>query len=241
MVAVIAHRGASGSAPENTMAAFERAMDMGADGIELDCQLTRDGRLVVIHDSSLERTTGVAGFVKDIDWEQLRRLDAGSWFGPEFQGEGIPLLADVLRLVRDRCLLNIEIKNLPFRGVGVEAALVQLLKETRFPLEQVIVSSFDHVSLMTVAELEPALSLAALFAHYPLSFSDLPGTIVHPHREVVNSDFVQEARTAGKSINVWTVNDPAGWHYLIDLGVDGIVTDRPDKLRRWLDTRADAG
>lgn len=237
MVAVIAHRGASSVAPENTIAAFERALDMGADGIELDCQLSKDGQLVVFHDSTLDRTAGADGFVKDRTAEQLQKLDAGSWYDAQFAGERIPLLSEVLDLVRGRCRLNIEIKNLPFRYDGIEAAVVELIKAVRFPVDDLIISSFDHVSLQTVAALKPGLPLAALFAHYPTSFAAMPGDILHPHWSVINADFVKAAKTAGKVINVWTVNEPEQWAYVVDCGVDGIVTDYPDKLREWLRER----
>lgn len=215
-------------------AAFERALVMGADGIELDCQLSKDGELVVFHDSTLDRTAGADGFVKGRTAEQLRDLDAGSWFDARFAGERIPLLRDVLELVRGRCRLNIEIKNLPFRYAGIEAAIVEIIAATRFPVEDLIISSFDHVSLQTVAKLDPQLPLATLFAHYPTSFDELPGDIVHPHWGVIHADFVAEAKAAGKTINVWTANEPAQWAYLVKHGVDGIVMDYPDRLRAWL-------
>lgn len=237
MVTVIAHRGASGVAPENTMAAFQRALDIGADGIELDCQLSMDGQLIVFHDSTPDRTAGAPGFIKDMTAAQLQELDAGSWFDDRFASERIPLLADVLELVRDRCRLNIEIKNLPFRYDGIEAAVVELIAATRFPVDDVIISSFDHGSLQTVAALQPRLPLAPLFAHYPTSFAAMPGDIVHPHWGVINADFVAEAQAAGKTINVWTANEPDQWEYLVTHGVNGIITDHPDKLRAWLSER----
>lgn len=237
MVAVIAHRGASGVAPENTMAAFVRAVEMGADAIELDCQLSKDGQLVVFHDSTLVRTTGRSGFVKDATVDELRRLDAGSWFAPSYANERIPLLVDVLHSLRGRCRLNIEVKNLPFRYKGIEAAVVGLIAETGFPLDDVFISSFDHVCLNTITSLEPRLAVAPLFAHYPAPLTTLPGNIWHPHRGVINRDFVAEAKAAGKTINVWTVNEPDEWTYIVQHGVNGIITDHPDKLRAWLRER----
>lgn len=237
MVSVIAHRGASAVAPENTMAAFEQALSMGADGIELDCQLSKDGHLVVIHDITLQRTTGVTGFVKDFTAAQLQKLDAGSWFGSQFKEETIPLLKDVLNLLRGRCHINIEIKNLPFRHEGIEAAVVDLLKATNIPPEEVIISSFDHICLQKLATLQPRLPIAPLFTHLPLAVEQLPGTYVHPHRGVINADFVALTRAADKKINVWTVNESDEWDYIAKHGVDGIITDHPDKLRAWLEKR----
>lgn len=181
MTMVFGHRGASAVAPENTMPAFQTALDMGADGVELDCQLTRDGHLVVIHDSTLKRTTGTDGLVKDYTLSQLRHLDAGGWFNPRFAGERIPTLEDVLALARDRLVVNVEIKNLPYRYAGIEARLLAAIRQNAFPLDRLIVSSFDHESLIRIQAMEPRVTVAALFVHYPGSLNGLPGKLLHPH------------------------------------------------------------
>lgn len=181
MTMVIGHRGASAVAPENTMAAFQTALDMGADGVELDCQLTKDGHLVVIHDPTLKRTTGCDGLVKDYTLSQLRHLDAGAWFNPRFAGKRIPTLEDVLALARDRLLVNVEIKNLPYRYAGIEARLLAAIRQNAFPLDRLIVSSFDHESLIRIQAMEPRVTVAALFVHYPGSLNGLPGKLLHPH------------------------------------------------------------
>lgn len=234
MTKVIAHRGASAVAPENTLAAFEAALDAGVDGIELDVQMTRDGHLVVIHDPVLERTTDGTGFVKDFTLEELKRLDAGAWFDERFRGQSIPTLTEVFELIRGRCMLNLELKVLPIRYPGIEQALVDLIRDTNFPKDDLIISSFDHLSLVRLQTLAPELPIAALFTHYPTSLAAFPGTILHPDWTVVDQAFMEKARAAEKPVNVWTADDPRAWEYLTTLGVDGICTNEPAKLRDWL-------
>lgn len=229
---VIAHRGASGSAPENTMAAFQRAVAAKADMIELDVQRTKDGQVVVIHDHTLKRTTNGTGEVRQYTLEELRQFDAGSWYGAEFAGERIPTLAEVLRAIKGKCGINIEIKNLPYRDPGVESAVLAVLRETEFPLDQVIISSFDHRCLVRVAELEPNVRVAALFAHNPASLAGIDTPVLHPYYPVVDAEFMSWAK--GRMVNVWTVDAPEKWQALIALGVDGIITNHPDRLVAYL-------
>lgn len=234
MTKVYAHRGASAYAPENTMAAFEMALEMGADGIELDVQMSRNGHLVVIHDPTLERTTDGSGLVAQYTLAELRRVDAGAWFDERFRGQRIPTLAEVFELVRGKALLNVELKVMPVRYPGIEEALVKLVEDTGFPVEDLIISSFEHLSLLRVQSLEPRLAIAALFSHYPTSFASLPGTIMHPQWPVVDEEFMAKARAEGRTVNVWTADDPRAWERLAALGVDGIITNTPDKLIQWL-------
>ncbi|HEY8418452.1 MAG TPA: glycerophosphodiester phosphodiesterase [Limnochordales bacterium] len=235
---VIGHRGAAAVAPENTMASFALALQAGADGLELDFQLTKDGQLVVIHDQTLKRTTGADGMVKDRTLAELKQLDAGSWFAPRFAGERIPTLEEVLDLARGRAFVNAEIKNLPYRYPGIEERLLVAVRRTGFPLDQLIVSSFDHESLLRVQALEPRVAIAALFGHYPVALGDLPGTVLHPHWGVADGAFMAKARAAGRTVNVWTANDPDAWEHLVRVGVDGIITDDPARLRAWLTARS---
>ena len=131
--------------------------------------------------------------------------------------------------------VNVELKTLPIRYDGIEEALVALLRKTDYPLDNLIVSSFDHVSLLRLQSLEPRIAIAALFSHYPTSLASLPGTILHPHWGVVDSKLVAKARLAGRAVNVWTANEPRVWSHLVACGVNGIVTDHPDQLQEWLD------
>lgn len=232
---VIAHRGSSGVAPENTMAAFRKAIEMGSDMIELDVQRSKDGHVVVFHDSTLKRTTNGSGSLSDYTLAELQQLDAGSWFSEEYKGEPIPTLAEVLEAIRGKCAVNIEIKNLPYPDPGVEQAVVDLLRETDFPLEDVIVSSFDHYCLVRLEALEPQIRTAVLFAHYPASLAGLDTKILHPHWQAIRPEFTGWVREANRIVNVWTVDQPEQWAKLIESGVDGLITNHPDRLCTYLE------
>lgn len=160
-----AHRGYSANHPENTLAAFEAALDAGAEGIELDVALSSDGELVVIHDETLDRTTDGEGPVSALTLDELRALDAGSWFAPEFAGQRLPLLSEVLDLVGGKMLVNIEIKPEAARvpaEVPVEQQVVDLVRE-RGVMDSVIISSFDYMILIRLRGLDENLRLGALF------------------------------------------------------------------------------
>src|ERR687886_2515618 len=147
---VVGHRGAMGHCPENTLASFERALELGADWIELDVHLSRDGALVVIHDESLDRTTDGHGLVKDHTLAELKRLDAGAWFGAAFAGQGIPTLDEVLVWAGERdTIVDIEIKNAPIYYAGIEEAVIRTLDRYGMT-ERAIVISFDHRSVARV-------------------------------------------------------------------------------------------
>src|SRR5690606_20002442 len=154
---IIAHRGASDQAPETTMAAFRRALDIGADGIELDVHMSADGRLVVIHDETVDRTSNGKGLVKDKTLAELKELDFGSWFSEGFRGEKIPELEDVLELLSDRdVLLNIEIKNGPVFYPGIETAVADALQKYGMT-DRTIISSFNHYTLVEIRRYDPGI------------------------------------------------------------------------------------
>src|SRR5215470_19925973 len=154
---VIAHRGGRRWAPENTMAAFRRSLEAGVDGIELDVQRCASGEIVVFHDSDIGRTTNGVGRVADISYAELRRLSAGLWFAPEFRGEYVPLLEEVLDLLNGRLLLNIEIKNAPVEYPGIEEDVLELLQDYPYR-DKIIISSFDHELLLKIHAHSPDLS-----------------------------------------------------------------------------------
>lgn len=231
---IIAHRGSSAVAPENTMAAFTKAIEMGSDMIELDVQRSKDGHIVVIHDHTLKRTTNGTGLVRDHTLAELQELDAGSWFGEEFAGEPIPTLREVLEAIRGKCAVNIEIKNLPYPDPGVEQELVDLLADVEFPLDDVVVSCFDHFCLATLEKIEPKIPTAVLFSHYPASLAGLDTKILHPSWQVMRPDFVNWVRESNRLVNVWTVDNPERWEKLINDGVNGLITNVPDQLRDYL-------
>lgn len=231
---VVGHRGAMGHCPENTMASFKKALELGADVIELDVHLSRDGRLVVIHDPTLERTTNGRGFVRDLTWEELSRLDAGSWYGRRFAGERIPLLEDVLGWAKGRVRIAVEIKNGPVYYPGIEEGLVSLL-EKEGVLGSSIIISFDHESVKRVNELAPGATTGVLFACKPVDSLSLAmkagARLLLPHWFYVTKEMVELCHRSGLEVGPWGVNDVLAMEQLVEWGVDSIGTDYPDRLR----------
>jgi len=236
-VRILGHRGAMGHAPENTMASFKLALEMGADMIELDVHLSRDNVPVVIHDEDVKRTTDGEGQVSDMNLEELKELDAGSWFSDEFVGERIPTLAEVMEWARGKVPVNVEIKNGPNFYEGIEEAVVEVLKETSMTNE-VIISSFDHVCLRTIKEVEPRLATAILYSCRlcdPVRYAKyLELSAFHPRWTYVTEDFIKDAHGAELAVNAWIANTPGLMTKLIDMGVDMIGTNYPDRLRDLL-------
>lgn len=232
----LGHRGARGLAPENTVAAMRAGMQAGADGVEFDVQRTADGHLVVFHDDDLKRICGVGGRVVTSTLAQLRELDAGRHFGPQFAGEPIPTLDEVIETLPASAFLNIEAKRFRLRSDGLEASLVDAIRRHNL-LGRCIVSSFNPVLLWRLGRMDRTIPLGLLYApDLPFGFNRgwprwlLRLAALHPYHEQVTPQLVQQARGRGQQINTWTVNEPADMRRLIDLGVDGIITDRPDLL-----------
>ena len=233
---VVGHRGAMGHCPENTPASFERGLELGADWIELDVHLSRDGALVVIHDETVDRTTDGHGAVRDHTLAELKALDAGGWFGPEYAGQRIPTLDEVLAWAR-RCntIVDIEIKNAPVYYAGIEAAVVDAVRRHDMT-EQVIVISFDHAAVKQVKALEPRVATGVLFAGRPVDGGlgmarQAQADAVLPHWAYVTETDVAAAHAAGLSVAPWASSDPDVLRQLIAAGVDAIGTNHPDVLR----------
>lgn len=234
----IAHRGASGHAPENTMAAFERCIELGATAIETDVQMTSDGSLVLIHDESLARTAGSPKLVKDVTLEELRRLDAGSWFDPAFRGERVPTLRELLELVKPySLLLNLELKNGVVPYPGLEEAVVEEVR--RFGMsDRVILSSFNHYSLVKCKRLAPEVRMGILYMeglYEPWDYASRIGAeALHAYHYAVLPEWVAQAAERGIAYHPFTVNEPAEMRRLLAAGVSGIITDYPDRLAELL-------
>lgn len=236
----LGHRGARGLAPENTLAGMKAGMAAGAQGVEFDVQRTADGHLVVFHDDDLKRICGVGGRVVTSTLAQLRELDAGRHFGPQFAGEPIPTLDEVIETLPASAFLNIEAKRFRFRSDGLEAGIVDAIRRHNL-LDRCIVSSFNPVLLWRLGRMDRSIPLGLLYApdeppglnrgwpRYGLRLAAL-----HPYHEQVTPQFVQQTHSRGQQINTWTVNEPAEMRRLIALGVDGIITDRPDLLSSLL-------
>lgn len=234
----LAHRGASGHAPQNTLAAFLLAAEMGADGIELDVHLSADGKAVVIHDDTVDATTNGHGRVSQMTLAELKALDAGSWFAPNFAGEGIPTLEEVFETVGHRLLINVEIKvEKGHHPPEQEAETVRLIEDHGL-VDRVIISSFNPVSLRRVRKLNPHIALGLLYAQAETNLFPFIATLMgtrykalHPQFTLVNPQYMQKARDRGLYVNVWTVNKAQDMHSMLALGVDAIITNYPDTLR----------
>lgn len=234
---VVAHRGGKRWAPENTLSAFRKSVELGADGIELDIHKCKSGELVVIHDDTLERTTNGTGYVKDKTWTELKELDAGSWYGSEFKGERLPLLTDVLKLVDGKLTINIEIKNCPMNYKGIAEDLLQLLKS--YPhTDKIMISSFDHKVLAEISAKTKKYRLALLGDSVLNKLGDYARTVGasawNPAFDCVREDSVADAHEAKLTVNTWTVNDKKDWQHARDLHVDSIITDDPEGLKNFL-------
>lgn len=233
---VIAHRGASLEAPENTIAAFERAVADGADAIELDVHLSRDGHPVVIHDFTLDRTSDGTGPVSARTVQELKRLDAGGWFHPRFRGQRVQTLQEVLERFRDRTRFWIELKAGSDRYPGVEERVVSTL-EIYDVVERALIQSFDHAALARVRALNSEVPLGALVAMPPLDPARVASGVaqaVCAAADIVAEADVQRIRAAGLACYVWTVNEPVEMDRLTAWLVNGIITDRPGVLRARL-------
>ncbi|WP_054955520.1 glycerophosphodiester phosphodiesterase [Paenibacillus dakarensis] len=234
----IAHRGASGYAPENTMAAFEKAYHIRADMIELDVQLSKDGQLVVIHDSLVNRTSSGKGGVHKMTLNQLRKLDAGSWYNSRFRGQKIPTLEDVLQRFGGKIPLLIEMKSSAANS-GIERKLAELIQKydqqsSREMKDTIIVQSFNIKSLQTFHKISPEIPIAVIvsrsaeikeeqlnelapFAQYLTVSSSL-----------VTEEIVTRIQRTGMKVFVWNIQNLLDIPSYINAGVNGIITDYPD-------------
>lgn len=255
-VAVIAHRGASGHAPEHTWPAYELAMEMGADFLEPDLQMTRDGHLIAFHDATLDRTArGVAGFctgrVIERTLDELRRCDVGAWFNEqhpararsEFEGLRVVTLDELFSRWGDQVRWYPETKN-PEETPGMEEALLELLdrhelRAAAVERELVLIQSFSPESLLRIQEMDPGLPLVQLLGARALDGRNVEATLaevaryargVGPNRALVDERFMAAARAAELIVHPWTVDEPTEMDRLLALGVDGMFTNFPERL-----------
>jgi glycerophosphoryl diester phosphodiesterase len=234
----IAHRGLSARFPENTLAAFNGAVDAGAHMIELDVGLSRDRRLIVIHDDTVDRTTNGSGTVKSLTLEELGRLDAGSWFDPRFMGEKPPTLAEVLNAARGRVLVNIEIKPEAFEPHGsadaVERQVLSLVHEKKM-VEDVLVSSFDWRVLANLRRLDPAIAIG-LLAEVPADdrllewCQRIKAFSWHPDCRVLTRSQVDTLHNVGARVFPYAVDGRIDTRGMLATGVDGMIVDDPRQM-----------
>lgn len=232
---VIAHRGASGYAPENTMAAFKMALKEEIYGIEFDVQMTKDGEIIVCHDYTVDRTTNGTGHIKNLTLKEIKELDAGSWFDRKFEREKIPTLEEVLNIVPEEVLINIEIKNLAAERRPIEQKVIDILiKNNR--IKDAIISSFDHLSLKTIREINKDVKIGVLLYAYLLDpwgyikKHNFDAHSIHPAEEYLNTDFVKKAHENGYKVYSYTVNDLETANELKKMGVEAIISDYPDVI-----------
>ncbi|MDR3139875.1 MAG: glycerophosphodiester phosphodiesterase [Treponema sp.] len=236
---VIAHRGYSGKYPENTMLAFKMALEAGCDEIELDIQMSADGRIVIFHDESTGRVTGVPGLVRNFTFEELRKLDASALYAGKFGFNPVPSLEEYFSWVKDTGIsTNIELKNSVFYYEALEAKTTELIK--KYGLEKrVMFSSFNHASLVKCKELAPSIPCGVLVSapglgNAPCFLKSFGFEYYHPDIGCLNDETVAECKKQGIGLNVWTVNDMGGLLRLEEWGCDGIITNFPDVCKKWL-------
>lgn len=237
---VVGHRGAMSYAPENTIASFQRALELGADVVEFDVHLTADGVPVVIHDTTLNRTTDGQGPVSQMHLAELRALDAGSWFSDDFAGERIPTLDEALAWAHSHLPVAVELKGTPRPVPLLVERVVEALRR-HVMLERAIVISFDHPALAQARRFEPSLHSGLLYACRPVDAPALARGVgseaLLPHWSYVVADDVALAHAAGMSVQPWESSSREVISALLAAGVDGVASNRPDVARRIVERR----
>jgi glycerophosphoryl diester phosphodiesterase len=230
---IIAHRGAAGHAPENTLASFERAVELGAGFIETDLHLTRDGQFVAIHDATLDRTTNGRGTVREFTLAELRKVDAGLWYDRSYMGQRIPTLGEVLDFARKHdVVFYLEVKY--DAAWGMHHALVAALKEAQSAARTIVIS-FDPRTIAAIRRLDASLMVGLLMKDPKVdavrAALDVGARQLCPKTTIVTPELVEQAHRAGLQVVTWTANQVEEMHLMIAAGVDGIMTDFPDRLR----------
>jgi glycerophosphoryl diester phosphodiesterase len=239
-VLVTAHRGFSGDAPENTLAAFKKAMEVGSDMMELDVRFSKDGQIVVMHDDTLDRTANGRGKVSDYTLKELKQFDAGSWFAPQFSGEHIPTLVEVLELAKGKIRVNIEIKDESLGRYKITDLADRALQEVKKAgmEDQVIYVSFYPVALERIQERDSRLWVGLLYHRPWNSLHEVTGGRSFPVLGLRNSYLtkgkIDKIHQQGMKVNVYTVNSEEEMEQFIRWGVDGIITNHPDRLIKIL-------
>ncbi len=239
---VVAHRGNSSVAPQNTLAAFEAAWRAGADAIELDVQLTAGGDVVVIHDETVDATTSGSGAVAELDRAAIRALDAGSWFSPAFAGQRVPTFAEVIDFLQRRPGIDLLLE---IKGSWTAEQVRRVTGPIRFAgvADRVVGQSFWPETVAALRDADPGLRRGLLVASLGddvlARCAELDVVTCNPLGTLLVEDpgLVGRLHEDGRQVSVWTLNEPSHWAAAVDLGVDGIITDRPDRLAGWLAAR----
>ncbi|MBI4318276.1 MAG: hypothetical protein HY675_07290 [Chloroflexi bacterium] len=244
LLCIVGHRGAMGHAPENTMVSFQKAVEMGASIIELDVHLSKDGELIVMHDHAVDRTTDGRGLIKDLTLKEIKALDAGSWYGAPFKDQHVPTLGEMLSWAKGKVRVAIEIKNGPVYYDGIEDKVVRCLRKHRMENEALTIS-FDHYAVRRVKELAPESSTGVLFAARPVDPVGMAAAAdadaILPQWGFATAEMVAAAHDAGLAVVPWVVNTESEMECVVGLGVDGIGTNYPDRLREYIARHAQSG
>jgi len=231
---IIGHRGGVAGYPENTLAAFKKAVELGADGVEFDVQLTKDGEIVVIHDEFIDRTMNGSGLVKDHTLAELRALNVGEFFNSEFKNQKIPTLREVLEIVKDMEIINIELKN-HLSYPNLETKVLKLVDEFKIR-DKVIISSFNHYSLEKIKKIQPAIKTGALLMAKIINPADYAFKrgfdALHMQFLTIDQKTIEKAHFMGMKICAYTVNYSESVIDLLEKGVDMIITDNIEMIQK---------
>jgi glycerophosphoryl diester phosphodiesterase len=234
MTLIFAHRGSAGTHPENTMDAFLEAERVGADGIELDVQMTRDGEIVVIHDETVDRTTNGKGYIKDYHFKDLRKLHANYTFKKKlFNKQKVPTLSEVFDWMKGNSLVcNIELKNSIMDYEGMEEKVVRMINKYGYS-DRIIISSFNHYSIVACSRLDSSIEIAPLYStglYMPWIYArSLGAAAIHPNQKVAPDEIISESIKNGIAVRPYTVNKAHQMKRLFSIGCSAIVTDFPEK------------
>jgi glycerophosphoryl diester phosphodiesterase len=233
-ISIAAHRGASSTAPENTLAAVNRAIEDGADWIEIDVQETADGEVVVIHDSDFMKLAGKDLKVWDGTLDEIREIDVGSWFDPKFIDQRVPTLAEVLEASKNKARVIIELKYYG-HDRQLEQRVVDIVEATEMT-PNIAIMSLEYSGIRKIRALRPTWTIGLLSATAIGDLTKFDTDFLAASEGMVNSRFVRDAHDAGKQVFVWTINDPISLLRMIVYGVDGVITDEPEMIRRAMTT-----
>ena len=237
MVANVAHRGASGNYPENTLLAFQKALEIGVDEIELDLYMTKDDHLIIMHDSTVDRTTDGTGAIADLTLAEIKALDAGGPFGEQFRGERVPTWEEALELVQGKVGLNVHLKEGGNPDGHYERKVAKALDDFRMVEDSIMTCSDASVGIF--AEIDPRIECRIFRANrspeeYIRKSVEMGLRTMQPGRDITTQDFVQKAHAAGRIVHVFYADTPEDMRAYIEIGVDGILTNYPERLKAVL-------
>lgn len=229
---VLAHRGVSILAPENTRASFQLAIDMGVDGVEFDVQMTKDDKLVIIHDEKVDRTTNAKGYVKDFTLKEIKALDAGITFSKKYKGEKILTLKETLEIVKGCDIINIELKNGLMKYPNLEEKVISTIRSYNLE-KKVILSSFNHFSIHKISKTAPDIMTGILYSdilYNPWDYAKYVGAnAINPNYLSISGEIIKQSHKNGIKVNVYTVNNERDITKMIEEGVDTIITNYPER------------